>query len=415
MGALPNYQPKPENPRKPVGKAKKAKEAERCPPRTLPQIEAEYRARTNYDRGTGYFPMFHALWVDIMRLSCGLSCTNILVMIFRDLAMRSAAPNALPVQADFSVAGLALEAQCDERQVNRVLEYLQNREMATVGRLEGGRFVIALRFRQWGSIAKSYQEWDAERRAAEAENPAEEAVDDTAPLEVKEGTVRLTKAPVQIAAGQKSKPIKVNTGVRTLRIHWESKVLDLQFEAVVMSGELILTGNVPDESFAKSTQDANREESTRSRHSSGHGRPNGSKIPASGGMANHPQSRESKTTTVEHARAKELAELFDPLIFAHCKQTLSGDPKFHAQACEAIGDTPHDDLVKAAVDRGARMLRPGHVPQVCKEIRHNWEAGKTMPAASNRKLTREEMDALVAADREARLQREATARRKKVS
>jgi hypothetical protein len=392
MGALPNYQPKPEKTRKPAGRAKKLKDAERCSPRTPQATSAELRARTNYDKGTGYFPLFHAFWEDVKRLSSGLSCTNLVITVYQHLSMGSSGTHAVKEHADFSVSEMAASVLCDERQVNRVLEYLVARGMAGIERLEGGRFLIALKFKDWGKITQSYEEWDLARRQAEAaqENPQDETNEESEDFSVKTGTVPLTKSPVAVKAGQQSKPIKVNTGVRSLRIHWESKVLDLTFQAVVTSGELILTGTVPEESLLKSKQDAKPEESTRSRHSSGHGSPNGREIPHNAGRRSSPHSGGVKTTPVEvdHARAAELAAIFNPLIFNHCKQTLSGDPRFHLQACEAIGDTPHDDIVKAAVDRGARVLRPSHIPSLCQQIRHDWEAGKSMPAKAKGKSSK---------------------------
>lgn len=414
MGALPNTQPRTETTRKPAGKARKAKIPEPCATRTLPQIQAEFRQRTNYDKGTGYFPVFHAFYEDLVRLSCGLSCDRLVCFTIQNLSIRSAGTHAMPEDAEMSVPELAMRIGCDERQVNRVLEYLSARNMAEISRLEGARFVIRLDFKQWAKIEESYAQWDAKRKAAEeAENPAEDAAEDEQDMSVKPGIVTLTKAPVKVRAGERCRPIKVNTGVRSLRIHWESKVLDLTFRAVVDSGELVLTGSVPEKQALKSNASAKREESTRSKHSSGHGRPNGRKIPPSEGKRNPPQTGEINTTSVEHPRAKELTDLFDPLVFGHCRMTLSGDSKYLAQACEAIGNTPHEDLVKAAVDRAVRALKPAHIPALCRQIQHDWEKGKGMPAAQ-RGLSREEMDAMVARDRAARIakQKEISAKRR---
>src|ERR1017187_196157 len=51
----------------------------------------------------------------------------------------------------------------------------------------------------------------------------------------------------------------------------------------------------------------------------------------------------------------------------------------HLKACNAIGDTPHDDLVKAAVERAWRKLTPLHIEALCREIQHNWKKSKDMP------------------------------------
>ena len=398
---LPNpaSSPVPKNPRKAV-----KRETENAQPAetTRPEVLIEFCSGSSYGNfNAGWAPLPRRMSADRAALSDNGSFIPLHEYCYQ-LYMRSRKGGEIPAhEGEISKKKAAAFCCVDVHTINNTLRYIKDRGLAIVKHLAGTKALIrwiyepetinGKRYLGWTEIAKTpYKTWKAEWNAAhpiaEADNPAEETADESVPLEVKEGTIRLTKAPIQVSAGQKSRPIKVNTGVRTLRIHWESKVLDLRFEAVVTSGELVLTGNVPDESFAKSTQDANREESTRSRESSGHGCPNGRKIPPNAGSHRYPQKGETTTTTVEaHPRSEELAKVFDPLIYAHCKQTLSGDPRFHAQACEAIGDTPHDDLVKAAIERGARMLRPGHIPQVCKEIRYNWEAGKIMPAKASKK------------------------------
>jgi len=270
MSALP--QARPDVSKKPTKTARKLTEPSKCSPRTPQQISADFRSRTNYAKGTGYFPIFHALWEDILRLSSGLACTNLIGTVIQDLSIRSSGTHALPEDAELSIPELASRIRCDERQVNRVLEYLQSRGMAIVARLANSRFVITLTYQTWGDIEESYEQWDAKRRAAEeAQNPAEEVNQEEEAIPVKEGTVVLTKHPVQVKTGERSRPIKVNTGIRSLRIHWESKVLDLRFSAVVTSGELVLTGDVPNAETLKSKRDAKSTDSTRSNHTSGHG------------------------------------------------------------------------------------------------------------------------------------------------
>ena len=105
-----------------------------------------------------------------------------------------------------------------------------------------------------------------------------------------------------------------------------------------------------------------------------------------------------------------MAKLFDPLILPYCRKTLSGDPQALLQSCEAIGDTPHDYLVQAAVERGARPInRPKSVVAICKEIEHNWRAGTSIELPVPRKLpTMEEINAIIEQeDRELKAKRAA--------
>ena len=96
--------------------------------------------------------MFHALTEDLKRLSSGETCTWLVIFVFQELSIRGGGPAELPIDAEMSVAELALRIGCDERSVNRVLEYLELRKMATIARLADSRFVIELRYREWAKI-----------------------------------------------------------------------------------------------------------------------------------------------------------------------------------------------------------------------------------------------------------------------
>ena len=385
MGALPNRLLETDKPRrKPIRKA--AKEVPgKCKTRTLPQIEAEARSRTNYVAGTGYMVCFHAAKTDLYRLSSGQVCDRLILNIFQDLSLRGRGPTALPDESSaLSVTELAAEIRCDERSVNRALEYLEARKMATVARLADSRFVITLHYRAWAKIEPSYQEWDEARRLAEAEVAGEEleAAAEAETATVKPGIVPITSKPRVVRAGHRERSLPITSGTKTFRFDWTTPGLDLRYSAVIDSGEVVVTASIAEKQPQRSNASAKRTESVDYGKSSGHGRPNGTKIPPNGG-----NRKTTKTTTVEldHPRAAELAALFDPLLYQWCKKTLSGDPSVHQKACEAIGDTPHDDLVKAAVDRAARTLTPLHVPSVCREIEHNWQKSKNFPGKDPRR------------------------------
>ncbi len=374
MSALP--QPRPESPRKPAARARKLKDLGKCAARTLPEIQADYRNRTNYARGTGYFPMFHALTEDLKRLSSGETCTWLVIFVFQELSIRGGGPAELPIDAEMSVAELALRIGCDERSVNRVLEYLELRKMATIARLADSRFVIELRYREWAKIEPSYKEWDEARRLEQAESAQDElnTEEDATPV-IKSGIVPITTKPRVVRAGHRERSLPITSGTKSFRFDWNTPGLDLRYSAVIDSGEVVVSACIAESKAAESKRSAKRAESTTSKHSTGHGCPNGVKIPPNGGTR--------KTTSVEtaHPRAAELSGLFDALILKWCGKTLSGDSEMLLAACEAIAGANHDYLVKCAIDRAERRISgPRAVVAICKEIAANWEKVKGMPA-----------------------------------
>jgi ribosomal protein L17 len=263
-----------------------------------------------------------------------------------------------------------------------------------------------LRYREWSTIQPSYREWDEARRLAEVEAAAEDLQEDSAEeLAVKPGVVPITSKPRVVKAGHRERALPITAGAKSFRFEWETVGVDLRYTAAIHSGEVVVTACIAESKTLESKQHAKRAESTSYESSSGHGCPNGQKIPPNVGTGNTPQKGGVKTTPVEvthsraaelsadiasalvnlgmvevtHSRAAELSSLFDPLIYRWCQRTLSGDPKVLQQACEAIGDTPNDILVKVAVERGSRTLTPLHVPALCRQIAADWQRSKTMP------------------------------------
>ena len=419
MGALPNFQTQID-PRKPAGKARKPAPAEKCKPRTIEEIRAEYRHRTNYAAGTGYIPLFHALTEDLRRLTSGEVCTWLVIYTLQNLSLQRGPkenPSMMPVEAEMSVPELALRCVCEERSVNRALEYLEARGMATVARLSDSRFVISLRYRDWSKIEPDYEEWDEAKRAAEAaaagaELEAEGESDTPAPI--KPGIVPITTKPRVVRAGHRERSVPITSGTKSFRLDWQTPGLDLRYQAVIDSGEVIVTACIAE--TKKSQNDkrksvAKRAESVVYREPSGHGCPENAKTPPNEGIGNHPRKRGLTTTRVEHPRAPELCALFDPLLLKSCHKSLSEDPAMLLAACEAIGKADHDFLVKAVIDRSARELKLSHVKALCKEIAANWERVKHLPPAK-RLPSREEIDEMIRQDKEKLAAANRAARRK---
>jgi len=72
--------------------------------------------------------------------------------------------------------------------------------------------------------------------------------------------------------------------------------------------------------------------------------------------------------------------LFDPILLKSCQRSLSADQVAFDQALNALGDLPHDFLVKAVIQRAERPISS---PKVCasilKEALANWRKGEALP------------------------------------
>ncbi len=383
---LPNYKTRPDSSpstgRKPAGKARQPQEKCRAR-RTLDEVDRACRAGTDYAKQVGYLAVPHAFLADLSRLTSGNVCTMMCLLALQDLSRQAPRPMSYPTETGaMSVLDLATLIRCDERSVNRVLEYLETRGMATLARLADSKFVISLHLPDWSKISKSYEEWERENRAKEEESAKDEE---------KEKDTVLTPEPERVEAGQQSRQIPVTTRVKFLRITWGDKVLALSYRAAVTSGELGISLSLPDSSTVESNQDAKSNKSESYQTSSGHGCPNGSEVPPNVGSKRYPHSgrdvkanigrqssekgaRNQSSAPPVHPRAEELSNLFDVPLLKSCRKSLSGDPVALLAACQAIQDVDHDFLVKCVVERAARPISsPSVAKAICKEIAENWK------------------------------------------
>ena len=267
------------------------------------------------------------------------------------------------------MAQLAELCFLDERTIQRELKDLVKRKIVTQTQVKKGTYEFQPLFRTWASLP--------DYLPVPIEQPSDEAVDEPVqeePENSREKTItRLTSKPVKVAAGKKSKPVKVDCGVTALQF---SANVDAECSAVVEGGVLLVnlqyesSIKIPDGSFnginnlSSPPRQASRDDSSETR----------------GKRTKGERGTKGENAAVRHPRAEELSSLFDPLIHRWCGKTLSGDPQALLQACIAIGETPHDVLVKAGVERGSRTLTPLHVMAVCREIEHNWRKGGELPA-----------------------------------
>jgi len=219
-----------------------------------------------------------------------------------------------------------------------------------------------------------------------------------------------------VAAGKRSKAIPVTCGVAALQFETN---IDADCSAVVKGGVLCVTlagkwsaANGVTGLLNPKGMRANMRQGCRIFADCN--TPNGEKSQGrnksetdTGGYST-PKGRggQSGQSPVQHARAGELASLFDPLLLKSCGRSLSGDWRGLQTACDAIGDTPHDWLVKLVIERAARPISGIRaVTAICREISHNWRKSKDLPP-EKRIPTREEIMAMAAEDKRRRLARD---------
>jgi hypothetical protein len=380
MGALANPQPqqyrKSTSPRKTPGTAQSA--VERCQPRGWKELHQASSAGTDYDRGTGWFPFPHDACAQLQRLSSGNLCTWLVLNVLQNLGRQWSGRGALPEESQaLLIEELAILNRCTVHAVNEVLAYLIARRMAKVSRIAGRRIVIRLLFRDWAEIEDDYPTW-ARKQVKELPVEDEQEEEAEALPAVKEGRVELTRTPQRIHAGSRfCRPVKV--GVRDLEVAvMPQSPVDIEISAAVVSGRLVLecigheisardVVSLRNKISARDRKfDAKPVESTSYRVSPGSVDPENCNIPANGGNDKPANGGSPK-------RGEELAKLFDPLLLKSCGRTLSGDTKYFVLACEAIGQVPHDELVKAAIERANRPLKPHQIPAICKQISHDWQ------------------------------------------
>ena len=357
--------------------------------------KTRYYASTS-KRPTGYAPLFHAALADMARLTNGHGFK--ILMFVWNLSLGRVAKQGQPffeVTEPVTTAILAELSCCDERTVQRELKDMERREIISVeSGKKGAGYEISPLFRTWKQLP-SY-----------AAGPVEEPKADDAPAEDEEATAKsdtrtvVTKKPVTVKAGEKSKPYPVECGVSAHEFEVKGE-LDCIFTSVVQNGVIRCT--VEPKWNAKNgvvgLQKTNGIEES-SRH--------GCRIPPGNSQSGKQRTKgESKREYVcDHPRAEELAAIFDPLLLRSCGKSLSGDISCLQSACEAIAATDHDFLVKAAITRGARPISsPKAVVAICKEIAGNALRAKSLPPQP-KGYTDDELAAMVAQDRQKRLQKQ---------
>lgn len=381
MGALPNESPRPA--REPKKRTPLQSPTSPLEPRELPRdraaIEADFRfgKGTSGDPGGAWAPQYREFVAARYRLTSGGTFYGVTDYIVQQCARKRKQGTPFSWEAEINVPELAVLLEVNERSINRELLYMQQRDMAIVARLAGGRAVARIVFESeaigdklfpgWANISESYKAWAAAQRKtldeqaeeleAEAENPADrEAI-----------YVKIKPQSVKRGKGSKS---KIDAFVKSMRVECDEKSpVDINISGEVVSGELVLSVCGNDTKTYRSTQVANPVKSTTSQETSGRICPNGQKFPPNEGSQKYPHTRVEK-------RGPELAALFDPLCKLSNSKILSGDPAALRAACDAAGDIPRAALTKFVLERSERAISgPRACLAIVKEAVANWQSG----------------------------------------
>ena len=360
------------------------------------------RQMTNYaaPRITGFAPIPRASGPDGRRITSPSGWRVLSTILEEATGRRVGKTEAFQEEtAPIGIGELAALAFVELRTAERELKTLGKRKIVKITKLKKGLYIIQPLFRTWATIP-DYVPEPLEEPGAESDD---EPLSEDPAQNSKEGTVtQVTTSPVKIAAGKKSKPVKVECGVTALQFHAD---IDAECSAMVQGGVLLVS--LKQRWQAKDgirVSNGIKQLTLSSRHGRREERPNGTLPP----QADQPKKR------VTHPRAEELSSLFDPLLLKSCGKSLSEDPVMLLAACEAIGAADHNFLVKCVIDRSARYLRVNHVKALCREIAANWAKVKGLPPEEHIP-TRSEIDAMVEAERKELAAKRAAARRGKVA
>jgi len=313
------------------------------------------RARSDYARGAGYAPFYHAFLADLPRLCSGASCwALVMTALMESLGRARDKGEAAPEWTkDLDKQWLSTVCHTDKRTVDRDLKYLEASGMAQVRHTIRGMVCIRLCFRDWPNLP-DYQPPPAKQNESQAPD------DDSEPA------CKLLKTPCHVKAGAYSEPLDIALPVNSFRLRVAGDS-DIAFTAEIRGGRFTVT--------TKAVSVSND-----LRSSARHASPENfkSEVKAKGEV----KANNGGEVKAKHQRADELARLFDPILLRSCQRSLSADTVAFDQALDALGDLPHDFLVKFVIQRAERPISG---PKVCasilKEARANWEKVKSLPAA----------------------------------
>ena len=321
--------------------------ARRKPACNPESVSESLRAKSDYARGAGYAPFYHAFLADLPRLCSGASCwALVMTALMESLGRARDKGEAAPEWTkDLDKQWLSTVCHTDKRTVDRDLKYLEASGMAQVRHTIRGMVCIRLCFRDWPKLP------DYEPPPKKSE-PAEPEEDEAEPA------FKLLKTPCHVKVGNYSDAIEIAHPVTSFRLRAAGDS-DIAFTAEIRGGRFTVTTK------AVSVSNDLQSSARHARHE-----------------AAKSEEKAKGRTIGEHPRAGELAKLFDPILLRSCGRLLSADAVAFFQALDALGDLPHDFLVKFVIQRAERPISS---PKVCasivKDALVNWRASKDLPPA----------------------------------
>lgn len=351
MGSLPNHQHSA-LPKKPV--TRESFETDKYG-RKRDSLPEKLRAQTDYERDTGYSPMYHAALADLPRLASGAVCyAFVLVVNMLSLGRQRAKSSdrrhewTLPI----STAELSEYCRANERDIQRQLAEMEVRGMIGVRRVKQGglKYSISLRYAAWQAL-DDYAVWKRKQVVSIDEAPEVEPEDeDVAAVDV--DAVKLTKRPQTVKPGRAARAIKVGVGVAELVLQNDSPQAEASFTAVVDAGRMVVSARF--EGAVKSTV------------------PTECRVAADTvALPLHPLEKRA------HPRSMEIGAIFDPILARDGARLLSPDKHALYDACVALGETPAEVLGKFLHGPDGRATRrisgPRAVAAICRECRENWD------------------------------------------
>ena len=357
MGALPQLRPDVPGLRKPPTSERKLDRYGRDP-NSAPE---RLRAHTDYEKETGYCPLWDAMQADLHRLRSGEVYYALILQVHR-LSFGRPHGKGTPRHRwtePISAAELAELAYVNVRDIQRKLVELEARGMIAVKQSRGAgtvKYSVSLLVEKWRAV-EDYGVWKARQVVAIDEASAELVEDEAAPA-ISKDAVRLCKKPQRIGPGRASRAVPVNCGVKSFQVVNGSGV-DVIYDPVIQSGCLTFSLEIPQgEQQAKEISNS---------------------TPVT---ERSPQVIDSKQSakSVEFFNPQSgagIAAIFNPLLkLSGSLQTMALDPLM-PKACAEVGRMPLDFLEAFITGNKARCKRvytPAAVVAIIREARQNWEA-----------------------------------------
>lgn len=333
-----------------------------------PDSVAERMRVSDYDRGTGYTPMFHSMMADWPRLSSGEASGHLLHFVLeRSLGRpyRKGEPRPQSTQPQL-VRDMAEYCRCDERTIQRLLEDWEKRKIARIVKEGKGVYSIELLYRTWESLPDFSKVVDIS--TAQDPEPQDEQED-----KPKESTrVVLTKEALSIRAGAKSPALKVECGVKSVQVQNDS-AFDFRCTAVIQAGRAVVRLIPAQDNETKRSVENNQQFKNNNLTSP----PRHSRQPIASGK--RPTSSKSPSNPAKKdPRSDGLCKLFDPYMKREGIRILSHDTDATQQCCEAQGSMPLA-VIREAFTGGKnprcdrRLSSPIAVVRFVQEIHANWQ------------------------------------------